>query len=170
MVLKEVIAYYVRNQSSVFFTFLDATKAFDRVHYSKLFGLLIKRKLPPVIIRVIANFYLGNFVRIGWRGVFSDYFLATNGVKQGGVLSPVLFCVYIDDMLLALSKVGVGCYIGNIFVGALAYADDIVIIAPSICAMRKLLNVCDTYANEYQIMFNAQKSKCLAFLPKSRYF
>ena len=99
---------------------------------------------------------------------FSDYFLATNGVKQGGVLSPVLFCVYIDDMLLALSKVGVGCYIGNVFVGALAYADDIVLIAPSACAMRKLLNVCDNYANEYHIMFNAEKSKCLAFLSKNR--
>jgi hypothetical protein len=113
---------------------------------------------------------VGNSVRIGWRGVFSDYFLATNGVKQGGVLSPVLFCVYIDDMLLALKKEGVGCYIGNMFVGALAYADDIVIIAPSVSAMRRLLHVCDTYANEYQIMFNAQKSKCLAFLPRSRHF
>ena len=135
MILKETIAYYVRNQSSVFCTFLDASKAFDRVQYSKLFRLLIKRKLPVVIIRVLVNLYMGNFVRVGWCGVFSDYFLATNGVKQDGVLSPVLFCVYIDDMLLALSKAGVGCYIGHVFVGALTYANDIVLIAPSACAI-----------------------------------
>jgi Reverse transcriptase (RNA-dependent DNA polymerase) len=96
--------------------------------------------------------------------------LATYGVKLGGVLSPVLFCVYIDDMLLTVSKTGVECYIGNVFVGALAYADDIVIIAPSACAMRKLLNVCDKYANEYHIVFNVEKSKYLAFLSKNRHF
>jgi hypothetical protein len=59
----------------------------------------------------------------------SDYFLAKNGVKQGGVLSPVQFCLYIDDMLVTLSEAGVGCFIGYTFVGALAYAD--VIVLPS---------------------------------------
>jgi len=68
----------------------------------------------------------------------SDYFSAVNGIKQGGVLSPVLYCVYIDDLLSALSNSGVGCYIGNNFVGALIYADDIVLIAPTATAMRKL--------------------------------
>jgi hypothetical protein len=63
---------------------------------------------------------------------------------------------------------GVGCYIGNDFVGALAYADDIVIIAPSAYATRKLLNFCDNFANVYHILFNAEKSKCLAFLLKNR--
>jgi Reverse transcriptase (RNA-dependent DNA polymerase) len=86
------------------------------------------------------------------------------------VLSPALFCVYIDDMLLhmALPKTGVGCYIGNVFIGALAYADDVVIIAPSACAMRRLLNVCDNCVNEYHIIFNAEKFKCCAFLSKNR--
>ena len=63
----------------------------------------------------------------------SEYFLATNGhgVKQGGVLSPELFCVYVYDLLVRLSKIGVGCFIGRTFVGALPYADDIVLVAPS---------------------------------------
>ena len=65
-------------------------------------------------------------------GFFSEYFLATNGVKQGGVLSPVLFCVYLNELLLALSAAKVGCYVSsNYYVGALAYADDLVLIAPS---------------------------------------
>jgi len=112
--------------------------------------------------------YSNNLVRIAWGGVLSDYFLAVNGVKQGGVLSPVLYCVYIDDLLLALSKSGVGCYIGSNFVGALAYADDIVLIAPTATAMRKLLSICGEYAIEYCISFNASKSKCLAVLPVNR--
>ena len=83
-------------------------------------------------------------------------------------MSPVLFCVYIDDLLLALSKSGVGCYIGSNFVGALAYADDIVLIAPTATALRKLLAICGEYASEYCISFNAAKSKCLVVLPRSR--
>jgi hypothetical protein len=168
MVLKETIAYYVQNQSPVFCTFLDASKAFDRINYCKLFKLLMKRKLPAYIIRVLANLYTNNLVRVSWCGVASDYFCAVNGVKQGAVLSPILFCVYIDDLLLLLAKEDIGCHIGPHFVGALAYADDIVLIAPTATAMRKLLAICEGYAQEYCISFNALKSKCLAVLPKSR--
>src|SRR5258706_15390528 len=76
-----------------------------------------------------------------------------------------LFCVYIDDLLVKLSESNVGCYVGLNFVGALAYADDIVLIAPSPSAMRKLLTVCDVYASSYDIVFNANKSKYLVITP-----
>ena len=139
MISKETIAYYVENQSPVFCTFLDASEAFDKVNYCKLFNLLLKRELPVLIIRILANLYTNNFVCIYWGGTTTDYFSVINRVKQGAVLSPILFCVYIDDLLLLLSKAGVGCYIGQHFVGALAYADDLVIIAPTASALRRLL-------------------------------
>jgi len=75
-------------------------------------------------------------------------------------LSPVLFCLYLDELLVALSKAGAGCYIGDIFVGALAYADDIVLIAPSATALRNMLHICYNCACKYSMSFNAQKSKC----------
>ena len=89
-----------------------------------------------------------------------------------------MFCVYIDDLLLSLKSSGVGCYMGNFFVGALAYADDIVLLAPSANAMRRMLLsqyieraytvllCCDSYASDYNIIFNASKSKCIHFFPK----
>jgi Reverse transcriptase (RNA-dependent DNA polymerase) len=148
IILKETIASYVQNQNPVFCTFLDATKAFDRLHYCKLFKLLIKRELPAYIVRVLVNLYTQNSVRVTWDGAISKYFSAVNGVKQGAVLSPVLFCIYIDDLLLLLSEAGIGCFIGSKFVGALPYADDIVLIAPTATALRKLLAVCKGYARE----------------------
>ncbi len=96
-----------------------------------------------------------------WAGLASNYFSACNGVKQGAVISPVLFCIYTDDLLLRLSLSGVGCFIGLNFVGALAYADDIVLLAPTPTAIRKLLSICDVYASEYDTVFNASKSKFL---------
>jgi len=168
MVLKETISHYVKNQSSVYCTFLDASKAFDRVHYSKLFRLLVKRGLPACIIRILISLYTDNQVRVLWAGLTSDYFTTLNGVKQGGVLSPILFCVYIDDLLVRLSLTGAGCYIGLHFTGALAYADDIVLLAPSPSAMRHLLAICDSYAADFDIVFNADKSKFLVIVPNKR--
>ena len=165
MILKETISYYVHNKSPVFCTFLDASKAFDRVNYCKLFRLLVKRGLPSCIVRTLINMYTGNLICVSSAGITSDYFNALNGVKQGGVISPVLFCIYIDDLLLSLSSSGCGCYIGFNFTGALAYADDIVLVSPTPYAMRKLLSICDTFASEFDIKFNASKSKFLVVIP-----
>jgi len=75
---------------------------------------------------VLINLYIGHSVRVLWAGLLSDCFLALNGVKQGGVLSPVLCCIDIDDLLNRLVECDVGCYIGFSFVDLTAYADDIV--------------------------------------------
>ena len=57
-------------------------------------------------------------------------------MRQGGVLSPLLFAVYIDELLIRLERLRTGCYSGCFFVGALCYADDIVLLAPSPSALR----------------------------------
>ena len=58
------------------------------------------------------------------------------------------------------------CYIGHMFVGALAYADDIVLLAPTARAMRKLLSLCDEFASGFNVLLNAEKSKNLYIRPK----
>ena len=166
MVLKETISYYVNSQSTVYCTLLDATKAFDRVEYSTLFRTLISRHLPPMLIRVLLFMYTHNTARVTWNGFISHQFSILNGVKQGGVLSPILFCIYFDGLLHKLSNAGYGCYIGYMFVGALAYADDVVLLAPSANAMRRMLLLCEEYADEYSVKFNASKSKCLVIQPR----
>jgi len=168
MILKETLLYYNNTHSTAFCMFLDATKAFDRVRYCKLFHLLVERGLPACVIRVLICLYTNHMVCVAWNGAQSQYFTAANGVKQGGVLSPVLYLLYTDGLLVKLSNAGVGCYFGSFFVGALAYADDLVLLAPTPSAMRKLLAICDEYAQEFSIVFNANKSKWLAIVPKKR--
>ena len=90
----------------------------------------------------------------------------SNGVKQGGVLSPVLFCVYIDGLLISLNRAGLGCHIGHMFVGVLAYADDLILLAPTPHAMRSMLQCCEQYAEEYDVLFNADKTKCIISRPR----
>ena len=93
MVSKESIEYYINNGSGVHCTMLDATKAFDRVEYCKLFKLLMERRIPPVAIRIMLNMCTNHAVRVSCNGVISDCFVGRNGTKQGSVLSPLLFSI-----------------------------------------------------------------------------
>ena len=65
----------------------------------------------------------------------------SRGVWQGGILSPILFTLYLDDLLIELARTNVGCYWDDMFVGALVYADDVTLLARTLSALRKLLAV-----------------------------
>jgi hypothetical protein len=162
-VLDEIINYYNKNGSEVFVLMLDCTKAFDRVHYAKLFNILIEKKLCPVICRFLALLYCNQTLCVKWGNTISKHFKVCNGVKQGGILSPVLFTLYIDKLLNCLKSSGYGCYIGNIFVGAIGYADDIVILSPSLSGLKEMLNICDKYGNDFHVQFNASKYQLMHF-------
>ena len=91
---------------------------------------------------VLINFYIDINVSVSWLGRDSDCFIARNGVKQGCVLRPIFFCIYVDDLLQQLAKARVGCFVDDHFAGAFAYADDIVLIARSPSAMHTILSKC----------------------------
>ena len=77
-----------------------------------------------------------------WNGVKSTYFHISNRTRQGSVLSPTLFSVYIDDISKDLRRAWNGCLVGEIWVGAAGYAHDLILIAPSRSAMQSMLNIC----------------------------
>jgi len=97
---------------------------------------------------------MNNLVRVSLGGARTDYFIALNGVEQGAVVSPILYCGYVDDLLLKLSRAGVSCFIGLHFVGALAYADDLVqkIMPANIASPSMHLNLV-TLPKNYRITF-----------------
>src|SRR5258706_30423 len=111
------------------------------------------------------NIYMGQLSRVNWNGSISRSFPVANGVKQGAILSPVLFCIYIDGLLERLKNANIGCFIGGTYVGALAYADDITLLAPTASAMRAMIKLCEGFASEYSIKFNVNKSKYILFKP-----
>ena len=112
-----VVSRYLQNGSSVLGCFLDASKAFDMVDHCKLLYILNKRGLPMPIIRFLLSWYQKQEMKVQWGSSLSNGFSVSNGVWQGGVLSPYfLQCILMEE----LSNSCVGCYWGSAFVGALA--------------------------------------------------
>ena len=161
--VKNIISRYINNGSSVHGCFLDATKAFDLVDHSLLFKKLIDRGLPLAVVRFLSCWYSSQKMRVCWDNLLSNSFSVSNGVRQGGVLSPILFSVYLDDLLCQLADSGAGCYWGHLFAGAVCYADDIVLLAPCPSALRIMLEICSSYAANHGLKFNAEKTQLICF-------
>ena len=102
--LKEIIGSYSPLNGSVFSCFLDASKAFDRVKHSMLFTKLLRRGVSGYIVRLLMFWYAHQTMCVRWGGSVSSKFTVFNGVRQGGILSPFLFNVYMDDLSVNLKK------------------------------------------------------------------
>ena len=165
--IMEVASYFVRQGTPVIATLLDCSKAFDMCQFSTLFQKLVDRDLPPIVIRLLIYVYEEQEGCVQWGGIRSNTFRITNGTRQGSVLSPTLFSVYLDDLLKELRRLGLGCHMGGLWIGAAGYADDLILIAPSRTAMQSMLKVCELYADQHNLKFSTDpvpsksKTKCL---------
>ena len=97
----ETIQYYTENGcKGVYLLILDASKAFDNVVFDRLFNELIKKNVCPKIIKLLLYMYTNQNCDVQWDGAHSNIFRIFNGVKQGSVISPLLFTLYIDSLFL----------------------------------------------------------------------
>ena len=172
-VVKEVATYFMRRGTAVNACLLDCSKAFDKCRFDKLFVKLLQRGFPPIVVRVLVFAYEEQTACVKLAGKQSKSFKITNGTRQGSVLSPILFSIYLDDLLKDLRKQGLGCHIGGLWYGALGYADDLILLAPNREVLQKMIQVCEIYAAEHNLVFSTDpipaksKTKCLLFCGKS---
>ena len=134
--MKTCVDYYVKKGSNVFVAYLDCTKGFDKVDHNGIFVKLIERKLPLCFLMLLMHWYSNLSARCKWNNSFSETFCVTTGIKQGGVLSPHIFAVYLDDLILELKKSGCGCYLIEQFLAAILYADDLALLALNLTALQ----------------------------------
>ena len=135
--LKSIVSRYINRGSTVFRCLLDASKAFDLVNCEVLFHKLVERGLPLPVVRFLSSWYCD---QLRWGRSLSRSFPVSNVVRQGSVLSHVLFSVYLDSLLDRLADSSVGCYWGHQIAGALCYADDVVRSAPTASALWQMLS------------------------------
>ena len=134
------------------------SKAFDKVNHFGLYLKLMKRNIPPKFLLVSMNWYSKCSALVRWNGVFSSAFNIPCGVRQGGVLSPVLFNIYVNDIIDNLSSSQLGCSICNMYVGCVMYADDLLLMSASLTILQKMIDICVAEACYLDMKFNATKS------------
>ena len=151
--LRNIVDYYVNNGTTINLCTLDISKAFDKVNHHALYLQLIRRHLPVQLLDVIVNLFSQCNSCVKWNDVYSVCFDIAFGVRQGSVLSPILFALYIDD----ISKLRFSartCYV-------IIYADDIMLVAPSILDLERLLHEYEKILEYLDMKINFKKSCCL---------
>ena len=83
---------------------------------------------------------------------FSDFFRVSCGVRQGGISSPILFNLYVDDLLVLLRQSGYGCYVSKTFIGCIMYADDLILISPNVSGLQAIINICSNFGVSHDIV------------------
>ena len=121
------------------------------------------RFISTNIVRFLSFWYSTQKIEVHWNQLLSDSFHVSNGVRQGGVLSPALFSMHLDGLLEKLAASGVGCHWSCLFAGAVCYFVYIVLLAPCASALRTLLKICSSYASTHGLSFNPEKTELICF-------
>ena len=163
--LQSVVRHHTTRGSTVYACFVDAKKAFDRVNSYKALDKLLARGAPGYIVRFLYIWYTNMTMKVLWDKSVGHSFAYKNGVRQGSCLSPLLFAVYIDDALKKVRsvKLGLANYSSSLIINIMAFADDIVLVAPTISGLQILLNQLIAEFGELQVEINTDKTKVMGF-------
>ena len=164
--LRTVVDHYVNYGSTVNVCSLDLSKAFDRMNHHALFIKLMKRNIPVNLLSILELWFSVSMTCVKWGRVYSDYFSLLCGVRQGGVLSPCLFTIFIDSVVDRVRNSGLGCHLKMACFSILLYADDIVLLAPSVHSLQLLLRTCEDELSCLDMRLNNKKSVCIRIGPR----
>ena len=164
----------MRNGSDVFTCCMDMTKAFDLVKHSLLFNKLLDAGLPLIFLRLLMFVYMKQYANVKWNNEYSAMFSLANGVRQGGVISAILYCFYGNQLFSELRRSGYGCFVNGSYHGIFGYSDDNMLLAPTEYALQKMLKICENFAAKHNLKFSTDvnpvkcKTKCISFMKKPK--
>jgi hypothetical protein len=142
---------------------LDAKKAFDTVWHTGLFLKLFEYGVTGKLWLILYHWYTGLRAAVSWNGAISEEYKISQGVRQGAICSPLLYAVYINDLLIALESEGLGLYIEDVYVGCPTYADDMALLSSDPWQLQLMLDKAHSYASLWHYSFGAAKSMILVF-------
>ena len=162
-ILQEAVQSIRDNNLKAYVAFLDAQKAFDTVWHEGLFVKLIRSAVPRYLLELLRNWYSHSSCSVLWNGTSSRNVSIRQGVRQGGILSPFLYSVFVDELLDLLVSSRYGACIGDVYVGAPMFADDLALVSESPTVLQSMLDIVSSYAKKWRYRFNASKSWILVF-------
>ena len=158
LIITETIAEARSLRKPLYIATLDARKAFDVVSHTKLKNKLFHSQLSKPLWRIIDDLYVNPQECIKWEGIYGKLFPVSQGVRQGGVLSPLLYKTYINDLLTSLQQSKLGAEIGVTYVGSPTVADDVALLSFGGSALQAMLNISSAYSKEHVYELHPVKS------------
>ena len=165
-VVKETILNYKKGSTNVHAAAIDLTKAYDRVNHDILISKLLDAGTPTLIVKILQYMLRNTFAYVDINGTYGDSFRIMNGVRQGGCLSSLLFAYYINQVIVEIKNTGIGCKLLNETTNIIAFADDIILLAPTFAGLRKLLGKTYEIVDRLCLTINVKKSKYIIFKHK----
>jgi len=152
------INFHAKKKTFAFF--VDLKCAFDKLPRNSLFYKLSMLGLSKKIICVLMLLYSNTSCQVWFENVLSNAFLIDQGVKQGCLLSPVLFSLFLNDLHDSLPG---GIQVANMNVKVLLYADDLVLLSTCPNELQSMINAFELYCDTWGLTVNLDKSKILIF-------
>jgi hypothetical protein len=161
--VQETINYNCERRSKTYVGLLDSSSAFDTVWHGGLFVKLHQMGIRGKLWRLLFESYRGMQSQVVFNGMVSEVINIRQSVRQGSVLGPWLYMMYIHDLAVTLQSSQYGCKVGQVSCGGVLQADDIVIMALTPLALQNLLLICEDYSRNWRYKYNPIKSKILVF-------
>ena len=171
-ILHNVIKDYCHDKGKRLYScFVDFSKAFDCIPRDKLFEKLRSKGITGKVFNLIKNIYMNEKCQVKIGQTLSSAFDANQGVRQGCILSPILFNIFISDLPEILDKdENEPAKIGNdIKLSSILWADDLVMISESKEGLTKMFNDLIKFSSENGLKINADKTKCMIFNKTGRH-
>lgn len=156
-----VLRYHHKNYKSMFLASIDIRKAFDCISHEAIFSILRSRGAPSCLVEYIRNFYAKSSVVLRTPEWTSRSIHPARGVRQGDPLSPFLFDIVMDTFLRSLPG-HYGIRADGLNINALAYADDLLLMATTAEGLQDLLNIAITFFTNCGMDINIEKSFIIA--------
>ena len=137
---------------------IDTRKAFDVVNHVILKKTLFDEGVAPDLWSVVDNLYSDMSSKIKWHGQLSEKFSIQQGVRQGSILSPHLYKMYVNPLLEELKRSAIGAHIGTIYVGTLAVADDFLFLSNCPDELQVMLNLSGSFSGERRYNIHPTKT------------
>ncbi len=166
--LQETVSHMLENGNHVYATFFDTRKAFDTVWVDGLFYLLYHKGIRGKLWRLLRKSYIDSLSAVFINGRLSDWFRIYQGVKQGAIMSMLLYICFINCVIIDLLGSDLGCTILGLNTSCVAYADDIAVLAPDRISTQRLIDIAYSASRKWRFKFSIKKCAVLIFGVKGK--
>ena len=163
-VLHSIIENYVNSTKRLYYCFVDMKRCFDSIYLNALWLKLYKANVDGKVLRIIRSMYQSVKSCVRHCENYSDYFNIAVGLRQGEIISPILFSLFVEDIEMYLqNRNSKGIVIQDMCLILLLFADDMVVIGETPEDLQLSIDHLHNYCETWGLEVNTAKTKVVVF-------